>query len=167
MYPLRIAKDGQEEVLPARPLLRGTYFFIFVAMVTPPMAMRSRPLSWKTRVRSLSSPRTSRTAARMPSAMALTFSSLMGPGLDVGHHHLLGGGLAVFVEGLILVDEGVDVGGLQNGGGGVIELGHQGVFGLLFQTGNVDIHTGHGNVSSLYWAAGPPYKTPDGGLLGC
>ena len=92
---------------------------------------------------------------------------LDGAGLDVGHHHLLGGGLAVFVEGLILVDEGVDVGGLQNGGGGVIELGHQGVFGLLFQTGNVDVHTGHGNVSSLYWAAGPPYKTPDGGLLGC
>ena len=58
---------------------------------------------------------------------------LDGAGLDVGHHHLLGGGLAVFVEGLILVDEGVDVGGLQNGGGGVIELGHQGVFGLLFQ----------------------------------
>ena len=31
---------------------------------------------------------------------------LGGAGLDVGDHHLLGGGLAVFIQRLVLVDEG-------------------------------------------------------------
>lgn len=68
---------------------------------------------------------------------------LGGAGLDVGDHHLLGGGLAVFIQRLVLVNEGVDVGGLQDGGGSVIQLGSQGILGSLFQLGNVDLHTGH------------------------